>query len=313
MQLVSVIIPNYNKGSHLKECLDSVIAQGGIVKEIIVVDDHSDDNSWELLKEYGRRFHKVKVYRNPRKGAQSARNYGFSKSSGKYIQWLDSDDVLGDLKIQEQAISLERRNTHSVVFCGWCHFSTNLHECAPLKSIVWRDYQNPINWLSDAWLSGSMLVPACWLVPRIICEELLWNEDILKNQDGVYFFDVIMKAKELVYSSGVFIYYRRPGNTNVSQQKSEKHCRSVLDTLIHYEIILKREHNSSIKEALAINYLNFIYSISPEMKHLQREAFRREKNLNLTKLPLTGGPNFRKMQRLLGFKIALFIRGFLPS
>ena len=307
-ELVSVIIPNYNKGPFLEECLNSVISQGEIIKEIIVVDDHSDDGSWLILQDYRDEFDHLKIYKNPNKGAQSARNFGFAKSSGKFIQWLDSDDILGQLKIAEQVKSLDHRSPRSIGFCGWCHFSKSLDECTPFKSIILKDYENPTTWLADAWHSGSMLVPACWLVPRVICEEVKWDESVLKNQDGVYFFDVLMRSVELVYTSSVLVYYRRPGKNNVSQQKSEEHIRSLLGTLQHYEIILERLENQTIRNALASNYLNFIYSISPEFNSLQREAYQCVKRLNVLKLPLVGGAKFRVMQSLMGFKLALIIK-----
>ena len=309
-QLVSVIIPNYNKGEYLKECLDSVTSQGEIVKEIIIVDDHSDDNSWEILLDYSNRFDYVKIFKNPKKGAQSARNYGFLKSSGKYIQWLDSDDILGSNKIEKQAIVLEQKNTLSVAFCGWSHFSENINEGIPRESKIWKDYQNPINWLIDAWSSGNMLVPSCWLVPQRICAQLTWNETILKNQDGLYFFDVLMKSQELVFSSGVLIYYRKPGKTNVSQRQGEKPTRSVLRSYKHYEKILERKDNKTVRDALAINYLSFIYSISPDFKEMQREAYQSVEKLNLSKLPLVGGSKFQIFQKLFGFRLALYFKQF---
>lgn len=85
----SIIIPNYNKGKYLKECLDSVFNQT-IDKdkyEVIFVDDGSDDNSLEIVKEYD-----VKLFHTNRKMAGGARNKGIDNATGEYLLFLDSDD-----------------------------------------------------------------------------------------------------------------------------------------------------------------------------------------------------------------------------
>jgi glycosyltransferase involved in cell wall biosynthesis len=100
MPKVSVIIPTYNRLPMLKEAVDSVLAQGFEDIELMVVDDGSTDGTAEELKRYGGR---VKLLQHPvNKGVSAARNKGILHARGKYIAFLDSDDlwVKGKLKIQ---------------------------------------------------------------------------------------------------------------------------------------------------------------------------------------------------------------------
>ena len=108
---VSIIIPNYNKGPYIAECLQSCIDQGlEYLLEVIFVDDHSTDNSLDVVEAFRHRHPDiVKVFTNPRKGAAATRNVGFEQSTGEYIQYLDSDDVLSGDKIRFQMMALERR------------------------------------------------------------------------------------------------------------------------------------------------------------------------------------------------------------
>jgi glycosyltransferase involved in cell wall biosynthesis len=87
---VSVIIPTYNRGWILKEAVDSVLSQDFYNFELIVVDDGSEDNSPDIIASYGDR---IKVIRQKNKGVSSARNRGIASSSGRYIAFLDSDDL----------------------------------------------------------------------------------------------------------------------------------------------------------------------------------------------------------------------------
>lgn len=88
--IISVIIPTYNRGWILKEAVDSVLSQEFYNFELIVVDDGSEDNSPDILASYGDR---IKVIRQENKGVSSARNRGIASSSGRYIAFLDSDDL----------------------------------------------------------------------------------------------------------------------------------------------------------------------------------------------------------------------------
>ena len=100
MPKVSVIIPTYNRLPMLKEAVDSVLTQGLEDLELIVVDDGSNDGTAEAMKRYGGR---VRLFQHPRnKGVSAARNRGILHARGKYIAFLDSDDlwVKGKLKIQ---------------------------------------------------------------------------------------------------------------------------------------------------------------------------------------------------------------------
>ncbi len=100
MPKVSVIIPSYNRRPMLKEAVDSVLAQDFEDFELIVVDDGSTDGTTDEIKAYGGR---VKLFRHPEnRGVSAGRNSGIVHARGKYIGFLDSDDlwVKGKLKIQ---------------------------------------------------------------------------------------------------------------------------------------------------------------------------------------------------------------------
>ncbi len=109
MPKVSVIIPTYNRLPMLKEAIQSVLDQDFEDFELIVVDDGSTDKTSEEMKRYVGR---VKLIQNPEnRGVSFARNRGILQSRGKYIAFLDSDDlwVKGKLRIQ---VSFLDENPH---------------------------------------------------------------------------------------------------------------------------------------------------------------------------------------------------------
>jgi glycosyltransferase involved in cell wall biosynthesis len=88
---ISIIITCYNRELFIADAIDSALAQGYENKEVIVVDDGSDDRSWAVISAYGNRVIAIK---QDNIGVSAARNNGVSVASGDYIVFLDSDDRL---------------------------------------------------------------------------------------------------------------------------------------------------------------------------------------------------------------------------
>jgi glycosyltransferase involved in cell wall biosynthesis len=93
---VAVIIPSFNYGKYLAECIESVLNQTYKVNEIIVVDDESTDNTKEVASRYP-----VKYIWQKNKGLSGARNTGIREATSEYIMCLDSDDKLTPGAIEE--------------------------------------------------------------------------------------------------------------------------------------------------------------------------------------------------------------------
>jgi len=99
--LVSVIIPAYNTGKWLRQCLDSVLAQTYTNWEAIVVYAPSHDNTLEILTEYQLNDGRIWILSEGRKtNVATARNWAIRFSQGKYIAMLDSDDWWGERKLE---------------------------------------------------------------------------------------------------------------------------------------------------------------------------------------------------------------------
>lgn len=120
--LVSVIIPNYNYGRFISEAIDSVLAQTYRNIEIIVVDDGSNDETSEVLKIYN---DKLKWVKQSNQGVANARNNGVGESRGKFIAFLDSDDIWFPEKIEKQIKIFLSDDEIGLVHCGFVDFDNN--------------------------------------------------------------------------------------------------------------------------------------------------------------------------------------------
>jgi len=112
---VSVVIPTHNRAALVKAAIDSVLAQSRQVREIIVVDDASTDDTRNLLAGYGSR---IRVLHGDGKGAAEARNRGMRAAQGKWIAFLDDDDVWVADKIERQMALAEQAPDARLIYCS---------------------------------------------------------------------------------------------------------------------------------------------------------------------------------------------------
>ncbi|HWH79223.1 MAG TPA: glycosyltransferase family A protein, partial [Candidatus Binatus sp.] len=102
---VSVIIPTYNRWPMVGAAVDSVLAQSYSDFELIVIDDGSTDGTAEKLACYGSR---LRVFRQANRGVSAARNFAVSRACGRYLAFLDSDDLWQPRKLEIQTQFMDR-------------------------------------------------------------------------------------------------------------------------------------------------------------------------------------------------------------
>jgi glycosyltransferase involved in cell wall biosynthesis len=316
MSEVSIIIPMYNAEQYISETLDSCLAQNdGLVREILVVDDHSTDNGRSLVESYAKRNSQIRLLINPKKGANAARNYGLTQAGGGFIQFLDADDLLSKNKISLQVQRLKKASQKAIANCPWAHFDNNPDEASFSSNILWKDYTTPIQWLIDAWTNGQMMASSSWLCPKkLLLEAGPWDESLIKNQDGEYFTRVILKAEEIIFVEAARIYYRKPGPQNLSKQSGYRHQLSLLQSYISYEEKIRSVIDSiEIRTACAQNYVNFIYQTFSQHPQLADMAEERLLNLDISNRPLAGGKVFQIFSQIIGFKKTLALKKWLGN
>jgi len=108
--VVDIILPNYNKEKYLEEAINSVINQTYKNWRLYIIDDNSKDKSIQILDKFYRleKIKVIKLYKN--KGPSFCRNYGMRISNGKYISFIDSDDIWFNNKLTNQIKFMENNN-----------------------------------------------------------------------------------------------------------------------------------------------------------------------------------------------------------
>ncbi len=164
--LVSVIIPTYNRAYELSRALKSVVIQSYPHWEILVVDNHSQDNTDAIVD--GIISSKIKLLKIDNQGVIAvSRNLGIKHSKGKYIAFLDSDDWWLPNKLEESIINLEQGV--DIVYHD-LYVTTKLNQKNYWKKINPRELSSPV--FDDLLINGNSLANSSVVVRKSIMQEI---------------------------------------------------------------------------------------------------------------------------------------------
>lgn len=201
---VSVIIPVYNTELYLREALDSICNQSLKELEIIIINDGSTDNSQQIIDEYAKKDSRIITHRQPNQGQGVARNVGFSISNGKYIYYMDSDDILSKDTLEECYSICEKNQLDFILFDAESFGNNNkgFNYCRKgiiEENIIWNGHQ----------LLNKELKKRCYLVS--VCLGLYNKQFLLDSfsgfppgiihEDHLFVFQTMIQAKRILYTS----------------------------------------------------------------------------------------------------------------
>lgn len=212
MALISVIVPVYNVEKYLGECLDSLCNQTFQDIEIICVNDGSTDSSLDILESYASKDSRIKILTQQNQGPSAARNNGLRNAYGKYIYFMDSDDILELDALEKLHDIAEKEDIDCVLFKlnnfydeTKEEFATDYYDMPYLKGIVdgkvfsHRDIPDDVYHLPVS--------PPGKLFKKDLIEDIEFVEGVI-FEDNVFFIEALFKAKRL-YFLDEYLYNRR--------------------------------------------------------------------------------------------------------
>ena len=117
--IVSIIMPAWNAEKTIQDAIRSVIKQTESNWELIVIDDYSEDETYKRIRWFAARDNRIRIYRNPvNLGVSKTRNRGVKVAKGKWIAFLDSDDIWRADKLEKQLCLIEQKRDVDLVFTG---------------------------------------------------------------------------------------------------------------------------------------------------------------------------------------------------
>ena len=206
---VSVIIPVYNMGKYVRECLDSVLSQTLQNIEVLCVNDGSTDDSLSILLEYAERDARVKVVSQENKGVAVARNRALDMSCGEYISFMDPDDWYPSADVLEYLLNAAREHHVDIAGGSW----TEYQDGVPVKRsrkyafdtegiVEYHDYQFEYGYQR-------------FLFKRLFLEKNGIDFPLYRRyQDPPFFVKTMVVAKRF-YAVPKIVYARRIGHKTI--------------------------------------------------------------------------------------------------
>lgn len=228
---VSVIIPVYNTRDYLGICMDSIVGQTLESIQVICIDDGSDDGSSEILRKYERKYENVTVYRQENAGLSAARNAGLRLAKGKYVYFMDSDDVLTRTALEELWECAEHDDLDIIYFSAKSFYDSPSVEKEYRTTYFDSAYKRKGDY--PRILTGEdMLVEQnkCQDYYTSVCIQFYKTEFLSRNQldfyegllheDNLFSLMAIVAAKRTRCISNVYFYRRIRGNSIMSTNLS---------------------------------------------------------------------------------------------
>jgi glycosyltransferase involved in cell wall biosynthesis len=257
--LVSILIAAYNSEKWITYTLRSAIAQTWSRKEIIVVNDGSTDRTPDLVRPFASQG--VVMVSTENRGLCAAQNLAYQSSSGDYIQWLDSDDVLAPDKIERQLSALKESDSNRTLLSSpYAPFYYRTKVAKFVHSSLCEDL-SPLEWLLRKLSENLFMQNATWLVSRELTEAAgPWDTRLHFDQDGEYFARVLLASEGTRFVPGTGIYYRMSPSNRVSYiGKSNKKKDSLLLSLrLYIQYVRSLEDSDRVRQA-CLSYLRVWY------------------------------------------------------
>ena len=210
---LSVIIPVYNVEEYLHVCIDSLMHQGDLRLEIIMVNDGSTDRSGEIINQYAKKDNRIKVLHQENKGASAARNAGLDLAQGEYIAFVDSDDWVKEGSLLTLYHQATRHQADVVMGNIWlCHQNGSMDK--PFRRVSGE--------LLNKTLTGKegflKLVKTCYYLPmpfKYLYQRKYLGKIQARFEEGIMYEDelwcpvVLCQAEKMVIVDTEFYYYRQ--------------------------------------------------------------------------------------------------------
>jgi heptose III glucuronosyltransferase len=244
---VSIILPVYNVDKWLSACLDSIFSQDFVGLEVIAVNDGSTDNSADILASYARREPRLRIIHQANKGLAGARNAGLDAARGRYVWFVDSDDLLiAGALTQLQAIATGNR-AEIVLFNAERFVEADppatrlVHVRAEATEVIRGE-----EWIQRA-CAAREFTHFAWLA--FIERDFLVRHQ-LRFQEGIQHEDVswttisLLSAARVIYTGGIHYRYRQ-NPASITGSVDDKRIVSRIES--YFTILeLLRDANTSI-------------------------------------------------------------------
>lgn len=199
---VTILVPCYNVEEFLPKSLDSIINQTFKNLQIVLIDDGSKDNTWDIMQKYAAKDSRIEIYHQENQGVATTRNNLLDKVKGDFILFVDSDDWM-EPDMVDFMVSKALKNNADVTICG------NVINDAPLSV----NFTEKILSKSEAlkrFLYHKNLRGSLWnkLIATSLLQNVRFHSEISFGEDALFCWHIFQKADNFVMTDKQLYHYR---------------------------------------------------------------------------------------------------------
>ena len=262
--IVSVIVPVYKVERYLPMCVESLLKQTYAHLEIILIDDGSPDDCPAICERYAKQDARIKVLHEENSGLSAARNFAFQEATGKYVLFVDSDDMLTPEACEILVGQAELENADVVDTCKVSVYETKSGELSEerVEQKLARE-EKVLPGLQYMW---NQMNKGSWLF--IVCGRL-YRSDFLREhgfrfpldtiyEDVSWTMAVFLKAEKVAQCDmTTYVYRVRDGSiVHAGYQGAVRRARDYMDKVIPAVIRLTASLDRKFKQKLMHRLLN---------------------------------------------------------
>lgn len=276
---LSIIVPIYNCDKYLEECIESIINQTFKNFELILVDDGSTDNSGSICDFYKDKDKRVRVIHKKNGGVSSSRNVGINLAIGKYVGFVDSDDIINRnmYKIMLEAINKEDADICQCKYEYFWNEDIDLNEekenynYTVLSNIEAIDN----NFKYDDNQNTAITVLWNKIYKRDLFENLMFPNGRI-HEDEYITYKIIYKARKMIFLDEKVYFYRQHPESIVHQKFSIKNF-NVLIALKERIYFLDLNGEEELKKKAICSYENELSKFHRLCRDFQNSSIIRKK------------------------------------
>ena len=280
MDLISVVIPTYHRGNMLENAIESVINQTYKNIEIIVVDDNYNDNNERFkTKELEKKYPTVKfIYNTSQLGGALSRNTGILNSNGKYVAFLDDDDMFLETKLEEEyKLFKEKEKVDPKVAMIYC-YKQNYNDKGEYSLSKKVDVEG--NCLYEHMLN-ILETTSTWLCLKEALVSVGMFENVKAHQDNILLMKMLASGYTIYRVPKVLLsFYIHNGNGITKQDKKYiEYTKVLFDYKKKYYNLLKDKEIENIEYVNSSILIRFyrINNMYPEYKEEMKKVLKNNK------------------------------------
>lgn len=251
---ISVIVPIYNQEKYIEECIQSILNQTYENFELLLIDDGSTDQSFEIMQSYEKDA-RIKIFQKENGGQASARNLGIKKAEGEYITFVDSDDYIEKYMLEDFIHMAKQENADIVI--------GNIQKVKEDKIYPMMNYEKKCEDPIKNYMTSHMGPTARLYKTALFIENDLYFKENIIYEDlatipllGIY-------AKKVCYKDQIYYNYRIVEGSTMKQMTYHPKLENIFISLQSLEEEFHKRSGKTFEKELEYLYIeHLLYSAS---------------------------------------------------